>query len=300
MEIQYLERSSGKVLTEKVYGEAAVRWLYEGILGKGVRSVLVRAWLSQLYGYLQDLPWSQNKVEPFIKKFQIPIEDYLPEDGRSQRSPYSTFNQFFIRRFKKGKRPYPQEAFILGAPCEARYFVYNENLSDQTYPVKGQFLTALELMGGNKKLAKDFKNGPIAIARLCPVDYHRFHFPDEGIVQDSFRVPGILDSVNPLALKHYPRVFVDNERHVTILKSKNFGKIALIEVGAICVGKIVQSYQEQQVLRGQEKGYFLFGGSSLVMLGEKGAFSFDGDLVKSTQEGREVLIKLGDGIARTK
>jgi len=137
------------------------------------------------------------------------------------------------------------------------------------------------------------------IARLCPVDYHRFHFPDDCKILDSYRIHGKFHSVNPVALAANGKVFLENERQVTILESDNFGKLAFIEVGAMCVGKIVQTYAAGQAKfkRGAEKGYFLFGGSTVIILGEKDRWIPANDILENSEKGIEVLVPLGDVVA---
>jgi phosphatidylserine decarboxylase len=140
----------------------------------------------------------------------------------------------------------------------------------------------------------------LLLARLCPVDYHRFHFPDNGQVVEDYRIHGLFHSVNPLALKVKPDIFIQNERHVTILDTENFGKLAYIEVGAICVGKIIQStklHPSKTFSRGDEKGYFLFGGSTVIVLGEKGKWKPSVDIVDNTHQGIETYLHLGTSVA---
>ena len=139
------------------------------------------------------------------------------------------------------------------------------------------------------------------IARLCPVDYHRFHFPDSGSMVERYTLSGKFHSVNPVALKAQPTIFLENERCVSILKTDNFGYLAYVEVGALCVGKIVQSTNEMvRFERGQEKGYFLFGGSTVIVLGEKGKWLPDSDILENTRKGHETFIKLGACIGKTR
>ncbi len=297
MEIKYFNRELDKVETEKVYGDKAVRWLYQSTPGKGLSKWLIKRPLSVLYGMAQESSWSQKKVKPFIRDFNIKIEEYLPEEGRSEDNPYGSFNSFFIRRFRNGFRPFEASDGLMPAFCEARYFGYDSLGPEDHVPVKGDLLGGQALLS-NEKWAKDFEHGPCLLARLCPVDYHRFHFPDDGEILDHYRVPGVLHSVNPIALKENPEIFAVNERQVTILETKNFGKLAYVEVGAICVGKIVQSRpMSGSFKRGEEKGYFLFGGSTVIVLGEKGKWAPDSVLLEKTKQGMEVYQKLGTRIA---
>jgi len=212
---------------------------------------------------------------------------------------YKSFNEFFIREFQPGQRSFTANDNEMGAFAEARYFGH-ESMSDELkIPVKGSMLRALDLIG-DAELAADFIGGPLMIARLCPVDYHRYHYPDNGKTLKAFTVPGDLHSVNPLALKYRQDIFIKNERRVAILETDHFGKLAYIEVGATCVGKIVQSFDESQPFKkGDEKGFFLFGGSTVVLCGEKGKLAPSSDMLENTRAGIETYIQLGDVVAQT-
>jgi len=300
LEIKYFNRENESVDIEKVYGDKAVEWLYKSTTGKMLSRLLVKRPISVLYGSLQGMSWSASKVQPFIKNFNIKIDEYVPTEGRSEADPYGSFNEFFIRRFKEGARPIEQSTELMPAFCEARYFGYDSLNDDVSLPIKGRYWKSEALLS-NEKWNDVFTDGPCLLARLCPVDYHRFHFPDDGEIIDHYRVPGALHSVNPIALKEVPEVFCDNERQVTILETKNFGKLAYVEVGAIMVGKIVQSRAMSGACkRGEEKGYFLFGGSTVILLGEKGKWTPDPVVTEKTAQGMEVYQKLGSRIAQTK
>lgn len=298
MEIKYFNRELDSVETEKVYGDKAVRWLYESVPGKALSKLLIKRPLSVLYGMAQESSLSHRKVAPFIKDFNIKIDEYLPEEGREEKDPYSSFNSFFIRRFKEGARPIESKENLMPAFCEARYFGYESLTAESKIPVKGDLLGGQALLN-HEKWGRIFEGGPCLLARLCPVDYHRFHFPDNGQISEHYRVPGVLHSVNPLALRSNPDIFAINERQVTILETQNFGKLAYVEVGAICVGKIVQTRpMVGSFKRGEQKGYFLFGGSTVIVLGEPGKWKPDDVLLEKTKQGMEVYQKLGTRIAQ--
>ena len=289
--ITYGNRRTKRLEQEQVYGEGALRWMYETQPGRALgEGLLSRSWVSAAYGALQDTSWSRRKIAPFVKQFAIPMEEYEPRD-------YSSFNDFFIRRFKPGARPFTANSRELAAFAEARYFAMEGLDPTQRFPVKGIALTAAELLGDNA-LAAPFVRGPAFIARLCPVDYHRFHFPDGGRVVTQAHRAGPLHSVNPLALQFKPDILVTNERQVSILDTDCFGKLAYVEVGATMVGKIVQTHAPATPFRrGDEKGYFLFGGSTVVVLGEAGAWRPDDDLLEQSARGIETLVRLGESIA---
>ncbi len=292
--IEYWNRAAQRREIEQVYGDAFVRLLY--VWGVGVwltRHFLARPWLSKLMGLFKSSWLSRGGIPSFVRKFQIPMQEY-------ETASYRSFNEFFIRKFKHGRREFVSNPNFLAAPCEGRYLAFESIRFDQTFPVKGSELRADALLGDPTK-ALPFKDGPLVICRLCPVDYHRFHFPDSGEFVENWRIPGFLHSVNPLALQVKSDIFISNERHVTIMKTDHFGLLAYIEVGALCVGKIVQTHPLQgKFERGKEKGYFLFGGSTVILLGQKERWLPDADLLEKTQFKIETLVKLGNSIGRAR
>ncbi len=290
MSIQYWNRRQGRMETENVYGDFFVRLLYGNPLGFFVAdSLFVRKAVSRLYGGWQSASSSQKKIQPFVERFQIPMEQYAP-------GPFGSFNEFFIRPFKAGQRSFPKEENLMGAFAEGRYLAFADSSAVVELPVKGLGIDPLVLLG--KTPGKErFRGGACLLARLCPVDYHRFHFPDAGQLSHFHEETGKLHSVNPLALSRHPELFLTNERHISLLETKNFGCLAYVEVGALCVGKIVQTHQGN-FTRGQEKGYFLFGASTVVVYGEKGAWQPEQDLLDRSREGIETLVELGSPVAR--
>lgn len=298
-EIKYFNRMTGQTEVEKVYGDKFIKFLYTSIAGQKIGTLFTNKYFSKTYGAFQDLPSSSRKVRPFIEKFNINIGEYEPgtRPALDQRDSYKTFNEFFIRRFRLGKRSFVTDPHRMPAFAEARYVGFDSITDERLYPVKGLYLKAKDLIG-NDQVSKIFEGGPLLIARLCPVDYHRYHYPDNGKVLDHFRVPGAYDSVNPFALRYKNQIFIKNERYVSILQTENFGRLAYIEVGAICVGKIVQSHRwTKPFMRGEEKGYFLFGGSTVVLLGEKGAWKPSTDISSNTANGIETYLHLGAEVA---
>lgn len=289
MSINYFNRKKNMLETELVYGESFMRWLYTTNSGKALLPLLTRRAVSKLYGFTQSLPFSAKKIPEFIKQYQIEMNQFVEQK-------YSSFNHFFIRQFKAGQRNFTRASNLMPAACEARYLAFAAVDQHMTFPIKGKHYTAKELLG-KKEWSDKFDGGPLLIARLAPVDYHRFHFMDEGVVLDHYRVSGPLHSVNPIALSEYPEILSTNERQVTILKTKNFGEVAMVEVGALCVGAIVQSYEGNKFIRGQEKGYFLFGGSTVAILGCKNSWKPTADLLDYSSRGIETLVQLGDWIA---
>lgn len=290
--ITYWDRRNAREEQEQVYGDALVQWIYGTRAGQiASESLLSRRWLSLLYGMYQASKLSGHKVEPFIQDFKIRMEEYEP-------GPFDSFNDFFIRKFRPSVRPFTQNADALAAFAEARYLAFESIRETQTFPVKGEHLTATALLGSAER-ARPFTDGPLLLARLCPTDYHRFHYPDSGRTTEHYAIHGLLHSVNPLALRYRSDIFATNERHVSILETEHLGRLAYIEVGALCVGKIVQTHPTNQPFRrGDEKGYFLFGASTVIVLGQKGAWIPSKDLLEQTAKNRETLVLLGEEVGK--
>jgi len=284
---------------ERVYGQRWMELAYGTKPGQLITDrVLSRKALSKLYGLYQGSSLSRSKIAPFIREFGIAMEEFEP-------GPFRSFNEFFIRRFKPGARQFVTNAASLPAFCEARYLAWDRVLSGQTFPVKGASLSPSVLLGEDERpsgrgWAHRFAGGPLVIARLCPTDYHRFHFPDSGNTVSYYTVPGKLHSVNPTALRLNSDIFWTNERQVSILETEQFGTLAYIEVGALCVGRIVQSHPARKPFRrGDEKGYFLFGASTVILLGEPGRWTPDQDILERTSRQMETFVRLGEKIGST-
>jgi phosphatidylserine decarboxylase len=292
MPIYYINRETGKKEIEKVFGQKWIDFAYQNKLGFLFTDyILSQPFFSKIYGFLKSTKWSANNIQNFIKNYEIKIDEF-------EEKKYESFNDFFIRKFKKNARPFIEDLNSFPAPCEARYFAWNESSKNTALPVKGIQVTASKLLNDEEK-AKLFLGGPILIARLCPVDYHRYHYPDDGTTVESYPIYGKLHSVNPIALEKDSKIFITNERRVSILKTKNFGYIAYIEVGALCVGKIIQTHNElYEFKRGDEKGYFLFGASTVILLFEPKSIKFDDDIIQNTNQGLETFIKLGTKIGK--
>ncbi len=299
-EIYFYNSKTNQMETEKVFGQEVIEWLYCSWLGKLLVGILARPIFSLGYGFFKNLKSSAKQIAPFIKDFNINMDEYQHGslgDSCSKDNSYTCFNDFFIRKFADGKRNFVQESEQMGAFAEGRYLAFEEISLEQSFPVKGEFLSVSAILK-NEKWEKEFDGGPMIIARLCPTDYHRFHFPDSGTVVESYRIPGALYSVNPVALQSKNDIFFINEREVTILSTENFGKLAYVEVGATMVGKIVQSHQGNSFRRGEEKGYFLFGASTVLLFGEKGGWMPSSDILQRSRERVETFVQLGDFIAK--
>lgn len=289
--LYYIDRETGTTCKEKIYGQGPLSFLYGNVygtcfgLGKLFVSLFSRVKLfSRMYGLLQKAPWSHSKIAPFIQKFSIQLTDFqIPQGG------FRSFNDFFVRKLRVGARPIAETPAIM--PADGRYLFFPNLRDTDVFYVKGQALN-LEKLIGNAALAATYKEGSCVFARLCPSDYHRFHFPCDGTPREHCLINGYLNSVNPMALKKNLTILSQNKRMLTPFDTKAFGRILCIEIGAINVGSIVQTFTPNaSYKKGDEKGYFEFGGSSLILLFQPGKIRFSKDL--TAPEGIEILCKMG-------
>ena len=278
--------------TEVIQGSQFLEWSFTTRLGKVLlRFVFSTRLFSRIfYGWTSDARWSVKSIQPFIEKFKISMDDY-------EETSYSTFNEFFIRRFKPGVRSFISDLNEFPALAEGRYFGYSSTHLDQSFPVKGTVLTLSGILASHEK-AHLFKGGPLLICRLGPADYHRIHFPDKGHFVEQYRIPGPLYSTNPICYQYKPDVLMTNERYVSLIETESFGLLAVIEVGAMCVGRIVQSHSSSTFARGDEKGFFLVGGSTVIVLGQSGRWKPSQDILSFTDQGMETHVLLGDSVGK--
>lgn len=286
--IKFIDRETGTVCEETIYGRSALEFGYQTGVGRALLTVLPHRAASCLYGWSQRLPSSRNKIRGFIDSLGIEAADAeLPIDD------YGTLDEFFCRRLKPDARPISTDLKRLVSPADGRTLVYPK-LRDPWFEIKGARVHLAELLDDSAE-AESYADGAAIVVRLAPCDYHRFHFPDSGYASPARRVKGRLHSVHPIALANNAPSF-RNLRDICQLTSDNYGRVVLIEVGAFAVGTIVQTYAPGAVRKGQEKGYFRFGGSTVVMLVPPNRLTLDEDLVEASTTGTETFVKMGTGI----
>lgn len=271
------ERKSGQIFEEQVFGGFAVRLLY-GKEKSFLRALISKnRFVSAFYGWWQKRSWSRHSIKTFIEKYGVNKEEF-------EKQEFSSFNDFFTRRLKEEARPIAYGDKVAVMPADARYHFFPTIDQETFYQVKNTKLT-LEQLVQDKELAQQYVGGSMVIARLCPTDYHRFHFPVEGKASAARFIEGPLYSVNPWALLTKPSILIENKRAITEIDSPYFGKVLYIEIGATCVGTIVETYEKDKIVaKGQEKGYFSFGGSCIILLFQKGKIAFDEDLLNASHE----------------
>ena len=288
--VRYVNRSTGEIKTEKVAGEAWLKWLYYNPLGEVALQTLVkRKFVSEFYGRLMDTRWSAKKIEPFVKDFNIDL-------SIAQKQHFTTFNDFFTRKLKPLARPVDNDSNVVVSPGDGKILAF-QNILNQDFIIKS-YKFDINTFLQNDSLAALYREGSMISLRLCPTDYHRYHFPLGGTVSPDIKINGELYSVSPIALRSMVDIFLLNKREYIILANRRFGDVVMVEVGATMVGSIVQTYTGNQVVKGEEKGYFKFGGSTIVLLFKKGTISIDSDLLANTKNGLETRVRMGEEIGK--
>lgn len=271
------------------------RWLsflYTWLPGRILRFFLVRKWFNYLVGRYQNTRLSCRNIKPFIEQHTIAMDDFIVPPGG-----YSSFNDFFIRPLKPGARPIDNNQDHIIAVADSRILVIPQ-LHDRThFAIKGTPCT-LEGLCADRLLASLYDYGTCMIFRLAPQDYHRIHFPLQGIPLRSRIVHGIYESVNPYVYQTGIQPLIKNERQIVLFDTPLCDQIAIILVGALCVGKIITTYMPSILQeKGDELGYFAFGGSTVVVLFKQGTITIESDICHNSALGMETAVKMGQKIA---
>lgn len=263
-----------------------LEWMYGTRPGRLLVKLMIRPGVSRATGWLLDRRVSALAVRPFIRKNHICMDDF-------EQRRFRSFNDFFTRRVLPGKRPVDDAPAHLIAPCDSKLTVYDIR-PDSRFRVKGTEYT-LEGLLQSKELAETFLGGTLLLFRLTVGDYHRYTYIDSGFVTGSTRIPGVFHTVNPAAASRCP-IYRENTREYSLLESLRFGTVLQMEVGAAMVGRIVNAPGSRNVRRGEEKGRFEFGGSTVIVLLQKGRAILDADLLRNTAQDAETVVRLGERI----
>lgn len=296
-QIKYMDRQSGREEYESVFGAQALELVYgdglaSKLVGRPLLYLLARtAPAAKLYGWLKSRPSSAQEIQPFVQAFGIDSSEFA-----TPIEEMHSFNDFFIRKLKAGCRPLAQGDTRAVIPADGRFLVYPNITESDHFIVKGQKLNLARLLQ-DQKLFEKYAEGSLVMARLCPTDYHRFHFPCDCVPTPTQLINGWLYSVNPIALKTNVNLLCENKRSYCELQDTAFGDILFMEIGATNVGSIHQTYRSgHRHKKGDEKGYFSFGGSALILLFQKGRIQLDDDLVQTTSKGLETRCLMGQSL----
>ena len=288
--IQFFNRYTGEVETEVVYGEQWLRFILFNPFGKiALHTVAKRAWFSRWYGWRMSRSGSAVRVWPFIEQYGIAEEEHV-----KAADAFTSFNEFFYRKLKPAARPVDAATDSVVFPADGRHLGFAKASAMEGVYVKGQRFDLGRLLGDDD-LAKQFADGAAVFSRLCPVDYHRFHFPVSGVPGNARLINGPLYSVNPLALRDRLAILWENKRFITEIETEQLGRVLMLEIGATNVGSVHHTFvPTRSVEKGEEKGYFAFGGSATLTLFEPSRVQLAEDLLEQSAGQRELYAKVGD------
>lgn len=274
-------------LTIRETDSAGANFLYHTIPGRCLLQLLIRPGVSKAMGAFLDTALSRHLVKPFVKATKLDLSDY-------PNRAYNSFNDFFTRHIKDGRRPVDMTPNALVAPCDGKLTAYPIT-ADGLFDIKHSVYSVADLLR-DEALAKEFEGGTCLIFRLTPDDFHRYSFMDDGRILETKTLPGVLHTVRPIAFRRYP-VFSENAREFAVLETTNFGNVIQMEVGALFVGRIV-NHPLSTFARGQEKGKFEFGGSTVILLLQKNTAIIHEELLENTRCGYESIVRLGQKIGQ--
>lgn len=256
----------------------SLKFLYNTIFGRFLLKIATLPFVARLCAIYMNSRLSNIRIKRFIKNNNIDMREYSEKN-------YTSFNDFFTRKIKEGMRDISDGLISV---CDSSLSVYKID-NDSCFEIKNSIYTMEELIREEKN------NYEYALVfRLGVNDYHHYIFPDDGKVLNIKHIKGILHTVQPIAFKRY-KVFTENTRDVTFLKCSNLGEICYIEVGAMLIGKIINE-DVMFFKKGDEKGHFEFGGSTVVLLIEKNKVRIKNEILENTKNGVETMVKLGEKI----
>ncbi len=300
---KYWSREEGEFCIEDAPSEDKLRILYTTVVGRILlKTIFARRWFSFLAGIYYKSHFSKNKLKEAMgaagnndpgENIGLPNKQGYISSTEENRK-YKSFNEYFSR--KEDRISTAKEGDLI-SPADSRMMVYNIK-ADLTLPVKNSRYSIEELLGGKslfeENLAKEFAEGYCLVYRLTLGDYHRYSYIDNGVVEKNWKVKGLLNTVRPI--EGSKEVYFRNAREVTVIETKNFGKIVQIEIGAMLVGKIQNHKRAGQVRFMEEKGYFEYGGSTIVQLLKKEVAEIDRDIVEMSGERIETKVNIGEKV----
>ena len=277
---------NGITIEEDNGQDRLLKALYGSTLGRILLKPLVTPVVSKVAGAFLSTKCSCVLIKPFIRSNNIDMSQF--EDVE-----YKSYNEFFSRKIRKGARTIDMDLTHFISPADSKLTVLPIT-NDTRFTLKHTEYSVSSLLN-NKELAREYQGGYAFIFRLTVDDYHRYGYVDDGVKENNIHIPGKFHTVNPIANDYFP-IYKENTREYSILHSQNFGDIVMMEVGALLVGKIVNLHEEAEVKKGQEKGYFQFGGSTVVLLTKANAVKVDQDILENSKEGIETIVKYGEKI----
>ena len=278
-------RETNEIIEEK--SPKGANFLYKNPVGRIILKLATKRFISKIGGFYMNRKISTKHIKNFIKDNNINMSEY-------KESNYTSFNDFFSRKIKDGKRVFSKDKKDFCAPCDSKVTIYKID-DNEEFIIKNKSYT-LERILRDKELAKEYKNGYFMVFRLSVDDYHRYAYIDNGKLLKSKKINGRFHTVGPIAFDRF-KVYQENQREYEILKTENFGDIIQMEIGALMVGKI-KNHKKETFNRGEEKGYFIFGGSTIVIMVKENTIKIDKDILENSNNHIETKVKQGEKVAR--
>ena len=278
-----LRNSKEDIITES---SGTLNFLYGSFIGRVFLKLFTTKFTSNVIALYMNSKLSRRKIRKFVEKNNINTFEYESKN-------YKSYNEFFTRKVIPYKRPIDASKHRFISPCDSKVLAYKIN-EDLTLKIKDSYYSIDSLVDGD--IINDYIDGYALVFRLSVDNYHRYCYIDSGTKEKNIHIKGIFHTVQPIALKHY-NFFKTNSREYTILHTKHFGDVIQVEVGAMGVGRIVNNHQEHTFKKGEEKGYFEFGGSTIVVLVKKNLLKLDEDILENSKNNIETIVKYGEGIA---
>ncbi|XP_058097343.1 phosphatidylserine decarboxylase proenzyme 2-like isoform X4 [Magnolia sinica] len=303
--IVVFDRKTKRLVEELIDGKIilSMRAIYQSKVGltlinAGAKELLQS--ISEKQGRRMNSPESAKDIPKFIEFFKDQIN---VADAKYPIEHFETFNEFFIRELKPDARPIAHKEHDDIAICasDCRLMAFQSIDDSLRFWIKGRKFSVEGLLGKDI-CSSAFSHGSLVIFRLAPQDYHRFHVPVSGTIEQFVDIPGSLYTVNPIAVNSkYCNVFTENKRVVSLLSTEDFGKVAFIAIGATMVGSITFTRKQgERVQKGDEFGYFSFGGSTVICVFEKDTIEIDEDLLANSKRSLETLVTVGMSLGVSK
>ncbi len=282
----------GNIHQERIESQQLLVFLYSSLVGKVLRPLFNGKLACLVYGWVQQTFFSKKKIESFVKKYSINMDDFsVPEGG------FTSFNDFFIRQLRPGARTIDSDPATVVSPADSKLFVVQNISIDSFFHVKNKRFILKNFLK-DEILAKKYIGGTLLLFRLSPCDYHRFHFPFDAQPSAAICVKGNYDSVNPIVYKNGLIPLLKNNRVLIVLETEQFSDVLLVPVGAMLVGKIISTYTVgEKGKKGDEMGYFSFGGSSIVLLFKKGIIKPLDFICDHSKRNLETQVLMGQAVA---
>lgn len=287
--MKYIVRDRNSKKNIIIESSKTLNFFYDTLFGRIILKPFISKSFSNLMGKYMNSKYSLKRVDKFINKNDINVYEY-------SKQKYTSYNDFFIRKVAQGKRPINANKNAFISPCDSKLSVYLIN-DDLTLKIKNSYYSINTLV--NENIMNEYKGGYALVFRLSTDNYHRYCYIDSGTKGKNIHIDGVFHTVQPIALKHY-NFYKTNTREYTVLNTNNFGKVIEVEVGAMGVGKIVNNHEEYKFKKGEEKGYFEFGGSTIVLLVKKDIIIIDEDIYNNSLENIETNVKYGEKIGSKK